>query len=85
MRITQRQLRQIIKEEMSGLREADGPSWSEAKSQAKDILVTALRAKYADAIKKRRFNVRELNSTIEEGLEMIINDLDEMSKHPDEI
>ncbi len=89
MRITSRQLRQIIKEELGALREADGPSWSDAKSEAAKILQRALKAKYAKSLKRgqkalRGFNLSDIDDVINSHLEEIVQELDDMSKHPDE-
>ena len=89
MRITQHQLRQIIKEEIGTLRESEGPSWSDAKSEAAEILKRALKAKYAKSLKRgqrasRGFNLSDIDAVISDHLEEIVHELDDMSKHPDE-
>lgn len=88
MRITQGQLRQIIKEEMSTLREADGTAWSDAKSEAAAILKRALKAKYAKSLKRgqkasRGFNLSDIDDVVSDHLEAIVSELDDMSSHPD--
>ncbi len=93
MRITQRQLRQIINEEISNLQEGEG-DWDSAKSEAMGILVAALKKKYAKSLKagssgrgdrERRgsFSARDLESVVREKLNAIGHELTDRAAEED--
>lgn len=90
MRITQTQLRQIILEELSTLREEDDAPDAETPDvdvvikKAKATLLPVLRKKYDGAIKSRRFSVRDLGDIIESGLNAIVTELNDLARHPNE-
>jgi hypothetical protein len=93
MRITQRQLRQIINEELNNLQEGEG-DWDSAKSEAAGILVAALKKKYAKSLKaggsgrgdrERRgsFSARDLETVVREKLNAIGHELADMAAEED--
>lgn len=90
MRITQRQLRQIINEELGHMQEADdsGQSWAAAKSECATILIKALRAKYAKNLKAGNdragsFSAKDLRDVVNEKLNSIEDELESMSGRGD--